>query len=44
MPQAERTRELVSELVERGEGDRDMGFVVEAARRRRRQTGEGARS
>ncbi|MGH9243266.1 MAG: NAD(P)-dependent oxidoreductase [Acidimicrobiales bacterium] len=42
MEQAERTLEIVAELVDGGEGDRDMGFVVEATRRRSagRLTGE----
>jgi 3-hydroxyisobutyrate dehydrogenase-like beta-hydroxyacid dehydrogenase len=35
MPQGQRTMDLVAELVAGGEGHRDMGFVVEAARRRR---------
>ena len=33
MPQLERTMETVEALVAAGEGDRDMGFVVEGARR-----------
>ena len=36
MPQLERTREIVEDLIATGEGQRDMGYVVEAARRRRR--------
>lgn len=35
MPQLERTMEIVDGLVADGDGQRDMGFVVEAARRRR---------
>ncbi len=34
MPQLERTLEIVEQLVADGEGGRDMGFVVEGARRR----------
>jgi len=34
MPQLERTLEIVDQLVADGEGGRDMGFVVEGARRR----------
>jgi 3-hydroxyisobutyrate dehydrogenase-like beta-hydroxyacid dehydrogenase len=33
MPQLERTMETVEALIAAGEGDRDMGFVVEGARR-----------
>ena len=33
MPQLERTMETVAALIEAGEGNRDMGFVVEGARR-----------
>ena len=33
MPQLERTMETVQALIAAGHGDRDMGFVVEAARR-----------
>jgi 3-hydroxyisobutyrate dehydrogenase len=36
MPQLERTMEIVEGLVAGGDGQRDMGFVVEAARRLRR--------
>jgi 3-hydroxyisobutyrate dehydrogenase-like beta-hydroxyacid dehydrogenase len=36
MPQLERTMEIVDRLIAEGEGQRDMGFVVEAARRHRR--------
>ena len=35
MPQLERTLETVENLIADGEGKRDMGFVVEGARRRR---------
>lgn len=34
MPQLERTMEIVDQLVADGEGERDLGFVVEGARRR----------
>ena len=34
MPQLERTLEIVEQLIAAGEGGRDMGFVVEGARRR----------
>ncbi|HEY6629776.1 MAG TPA: NAD(P)-dependent oxidoreductase [Acidimicrobiia bacterium] len=34
MPQLERTLEVVEQLIADGEGARDMGFVVEGARRR----------
>lgn len=34
MPQLERTLEIVEQLIADGEGARDMGFVVEGARRR----------
>jgi 3-hydroxyisobutyrate dehydrogenase-like beta-hydroxyacid dehydrogenase len=37
MPQLERTMEIIEELVALGEGQRDLGFVVEAARRLRRR-------
>ena len=35
MPQLERTMEIVDRLIAAGEGERDMGFVVEGARRER---------
>lgn len=38
MPQLERTMEIVEDLVANGDGQRDMGFVVEAARRLRRRS------
>ncbi|HLF42603.1 MAG TPA: NAD(P)-dependent oxidoreductase [Acidimicrobiia bacterium] len=36
MPQLERTMEIVEQLIADGEGKRDIGFVVEGARRRAR--------
>jgi 3-hydroxyisobutyrate dehydrogenase-like beta-hydroxyacid dehydrogenase len=33
MPQAEETLSIVKELIGRGFGDRDLGFVIEGARR-----------
>jgi 3-hydroxyisobutyrate dehydrogenase-like beta-hydroxyacid dehydrogenase len=38
MAQLERTMEIVEDLVAGGDGQRDMGFVVEAARRLRRSS------
>jgi 3-hydroxyisobutyrate dehydrogenase len=37
MPQAEKTLSIVKGLIGRGFGDRDLGFVIEGARRAQRK-------